>query len=324
MDNQLPWIILIAHVLLLLAIDFLVLHRKDAPVSSKRALRETIFFVSNALAFTAVVYWLYSTSMVDNVNHLTPRESVVKFITGYLIELSLSVDNLFVIALIFEGYRIPRQYQHRLLFLGILGAIVFRAILIALGLALLREFHSVSIVFGVFLLYTAFRMLRKEATHDAPRQPQLVSRFFRISDTIDGHKFRTKVNGKTVFTAMFGALITIELTDLLFAVDSIPAIFAVTTDPFLVFSSNIFALMGLRSLYFFLAGMLEKFKYLKYSVFSILIFVALKLITSSWVDIPEWFSLLFIACSLAMGVWISIIRIRENDDVITETENRTK
>ncbi|MDX1478949.1 MAG: TerC/Alx family metal homeostasis membrane protein [Saprospiraceae bacterium] len=310
MMTHLPWIILSAYVVLLLALDFLVLHRKHAPVSSRRAMRESIFFIGNALLFTVVVYWLYAESMVDNINNLTPRQSVVKYITGYLIELSLSVDNLFVIAMIFEGYRIPRQYQHRLLFLGIIGAIVFRAILIALGLALVHAFHNVTIVFGLFLLYTAFRMLRKEAEHAPPRQPRVIFGFIRMSNVIDGAKFRTKVDGKTVFTALFGALLTIEMADLLFAVDSIPAILAVTTDPFLVLSSNVFAIMGLRSLYFFLAGMLEKFAFLKYSVFAILIFVSLKLITANWVDIPEWFSLSFITCSLAMGVWISILRLK--------------
>ena len=153
-------------------------------------------------------------------------------------------------------------------------------------------------------------MLKKEDEVSEMDETKGIARFFRITNKLDGGKFRTELNGQKVFTALFGALITIEFTDLLFALDSIPAIFAVTSDPFLVFSSNIFAILGLRSLYFFLADMLEKFHYLKYSVFSILIFVSLKLITANWVDIPEWFSLAFIGASLGIGVWISVNKLR--------------
>jgi tellurite resistance protein TerC len=305
---MLPWIILISHVLVLLLIDFFVLHKKDEQPNSKKAVFESVFFVSNALVFGAVVYWFYSAGRIENINNLTAFDSLIKYITGYLIELSLSVDNLFVIAIIFATYKIPKQYQHKLLFLGILGAIVFRAILIGLGLVLVHKIHSITIVFGLFLLYTAFKMLKKEEVGES-QEDSGIARFFNISNKLDGSKFVTYENGKRVFTALFGALITIEFTDLLFALDSIPAIFAVTTDPFIVFSSNIFAIMGLRSLYFFLANMLEKFTYLKYSVFSILIFVSVKLITSNWIEFSEWFSLLFIAVSLFFGIWISIIKI---------------
>lgn len=307
MEHSLSWMLLLVHVALLLGIDFFVLYKKNERVNSRKAIFESLFFVTNALLFGGVVFWLYQSDLVNNMNNLTPWESVVKYYTGYIIELSLSIDNLFVIAIIFAGYKIPNQYQHRLLFLGILGAIILRAIIIGIGLFLIHKIHHITIVFGLFLLYTAFKMLKRE---EAPEieEKQGISRFFHISNTLDNGYFRTEINGRRVFTALFGALITIELTDLLFALDSIPAIFAVTTDPFLVFSSNIFAIMGLRSLYFFLANMLERFKYLKYSVFSILIFVSLKLITANWVDIPEWFSLLFIVISLTIGIWISLIK----------------
>ena len=309
MGNSLPWIILIGHVGLLLFLDFFVLNKKNSKPSSKRAIRETLFFVVNALLFSGVIYWLYKKQMVANVTDLSPSDSVIKYLTGYIIELSLSVDNLFVIALIFAGFKIPHKYRHKLLFLGILGALILRAILIGAGLILINKIHSITIVFGLFLLYTAFKMLKNDEQKEDYQDSKGIARFFRISNKLDNGKFRTEINGKKVFTALFGALITIEFTDLLFALDSIPAIFAVTTDPFIVFSSNIFAIMGLRSLYFFLANMLEKFKYLKYSVFSILIFVALKLITANWIEFPEWFSLLFIAVSLAVGIWISIVKI---------------
>ena len=310
MENITPWIILISYVLVLLLIDFFILHKKNRDTSVKRAIFETIFFITNALIFSGFIYWFYNISLVDNVNNLEPAQAVVKYLTGYIIELSLSVDNLFVIAIIFTSFKIPRQYQHNLLFLGILGAIVFRAILISVGLILINRVHGMNIVFGLFLLFTALKMLKKEAEHKEVKEPKGIIKLFRFSNELHDGKYITKVNGKTVFTALFGALITIELTDLLFALDSIPAIFAVTTDPFIVFSSNIFAVMGLRSLYFFLSNMLDKFVYLKYSVFAILLFVSLKLMTASLIEIPEWFSLLFIGISLLSGIYISTINIK--------------
>lgn len=313
MAHTTPWIVLIIYVLVLLFIDFFVLHKKDKVPTVKKAIFETIFFVCNALLFSGVLYWCYSNALVDNVNNLSANDALIKYLTGYIIELSLSVDNLFVIAIIFTSFKVSSQYQHKLLFLGILGAIIFRAILISVGLVLINKVHGMSIVFGLFLLFTAFKMLKKEAEHQENEEPKGLMKLFRFSKIQDGGKFVTKVNGKRVFTTLFGALLTIEFTDLLFALDSIPAIFAVTTDPFIVYSSNIFAIMGLRSLYFFLANMLEKFKYLKYSVFSILLFVSIKLITASWVDIPEWFSLLFIGFSLAIGVYVSLQNIKETE-----------
>lgn len=310
MGNLKPWIILISYVIILLIIDFFILHKKNRVTTVRRAIFETIFFVTNALLFTGLIYYFYDNALVENVTNLKPTQAVVKYLTGYIIELSLSVDNLFVIAIIFTSFKIPIQYQHKLLFLGILGAIVFRAILISVGIILINKIHGMSIIFGLFLLFTALKMLKKEAEHKEIEEPKGLKKLFRFSKELHGGKYITKVNGKRVFTALFGALITIEFTDLLFALDSIPAIFAVTTDPFIVYSSNIFAIMGLRSLYFFLSNMLEKFIYLKYSVFSILVFVSLKLITANWINIPEWFSLLFIGISLGIGIYISTIKIK--------------
>lgn len=315
MGTILPWIILLTHITVLLCIDFFVLYNKNKPTNSKKAVFETLFFVANALIFCGAIYWFYEYDMIGNPHKLSGQNGVIKYLTGYIIEFSLSVDNLFVIAIIFSGYKVPSQYQHKLLFLGILGAIVFRGILIGTGLMLIDKIHNITIIFGLFLLYTAFKMLKKEEQTKDFEEDNRISKFFNISNKLDNGYFRTKIDGKKVFTALFGALITIEFTDLLFALDSIPAIFAVTTDPFIVLSSNIFAIMGLRSLYFFLSSMLEKFIYLKYSVFSILIFVSLKLITASWIEIPEWFSLLFIAISLAIGIWISILKIEANNQV---------
>ena len=310
-EHYVPWVVLIVYVLFLLLLDFFVLHKKGTTPTSKKALYETLFFVANALLFSGVVFWFFKEGLVDNPNNYTPTKAWLSYLTGYIIELSLSVDNLFVIAVIFTSFKIPSKYQHRLLFLGILGALVFRAILISVGIVLINKFHQMSIIFGLFLLFTAFKMLKKEAEHEDPKQPKGLSKIFRFTKIIDGDKFVTQVDGTRVFTALFGALVTIEFTDLLFALDSIPAIFAVTTDPFIVFSSNIFAIMGLRSLYFFLANMLEKFKYLKYSVFAILIFVSIKLMAATLVEIPEWFSLTFIVLSLAGGVYVSLLNAKE-------------
>ena len=312
MEQYWAWIILLSHVLLLLCIDFFVLHKKGKATSSKKAVIETLFFVLNALAFSGAIYWFYKSGMVSNPTNLTPTSSVIKYLTGYVIELSLSVDNLFVIAIIFATYKIPNQYHHKLLFLGILGAIIFRAILIGVGLILIHKIHNITIFFGLFLLYTAFKMLKEEDKDEEYKENKGIARFFNISNTLDNGHFTTVINGKKMFTALFGALITIEFTDVLFALDSIPAIFAVTTDSFIVFSSNIFAIMGLRSLYFFLANMLEKFRYLKYSVFCILIFVAIKLMIANWVEIPEWLSILVILLSLGTGVVYSLVKMKED------------
>lgn len=312
MSEYLPWIVLLIYVLTLLLIDFFVLHKKDRVTSVRRAILETTFFVINALLFAGVIYYFYNSGMVENPKNLEPGTAVVKYLTGYVIELSLSVDNLFVIAVIFTSFKIPKQYQHNLLFLGILGAIVFRAILISIGLILINKFHGMNIVFGLFLLFTALKMLKKEDKDKEKKEPNWLMKLFRISRELHEGKYIAKVNGKRVFTALFGALITIELTDLLFALDSIPAIFAVTTDPYIVFSSNIFAVMGLRSLYFFLSTMLEKFGYLKYSVFVILLFVAFKLIAATWIELPEWLSLLVIGLSLATGILVSISKSKSD------------
>ncbi len=328
MENQslLPWIILVAYVLALMAIDFLVLNKKNKVISNKQALYETLFFISNALIFSAIVYYIFKNKLILNASITNEMDAVFKYLTGYIVELSLSVDNLFVMAVIFKTYKIPLKYQHKLLFLGILGAIFFRAILIGVGIVLVNKVQGINIVFGLFLFYTAFKMLKEEEKIEEPphenkeikQKNKKMFNLLHISDHIDGAKFTTRINGKKVFTALFGALITIELTDVLFALDSIPAILAITTEPYIIFSSNIFAIMGLRSLYFFLANMLEKFSYLKYSVFAILVYVAIKLMVANIYHLPEWFSLSFIAISLGAGVLVSLSRIKSQEKIINK------
>jgi tellurite resistance protein TerC len=181
MHTMMPWIVLISYLLVLLLFDFFVLHKKNRVITTKRAAFETFFFISNALIFSGLIYWFYDNGLVTNLNNLQPNQAVIKYLTGYLIELSLSVDNLFVIAIIFSSFKIPKQYQHQLLFLGILGAIVFRAILISFGLILLEKIHGMSIVFGLFLLFTAFKMLKKESEHKEIEEPKGIMKFFRFT-----------------------------------------------------------------------------------------------------------------------------------------------
>ncbi|MFK7807758.1 MAG: TerC/Alx family metal homeostasis membrane protein [Saprospiraceae bacterium] len=307
------WILFLTLVILLLSIDLLVLHKKGTTINNKKAAVETIFWISVALLFSGAVFWIYQNDKIANINALSPTDAAIKYITGYLIELSLSVDNLFVIAMVFASYKIPLAYQHRALFWGIIGAIVFRGLAIWGGAILIQKVSWMTYIFGAFLLFTAFKML--ENTDEEESESKLtkkINQWFNISKELDGEKFFTLKNGKKVATPLFAALMVIELSDILFALDSIPAILAVTTDPFLVFSSNIFAILGLRSMYFFLANMLEKFHYLKYSVFAILLFVSIKLLSIHFVHFPEWFSLLFIGIALLMGVIVSLEKMTKN------------
>lgn len=309
------WIILIVLIVLLMGFDLVVLNKREQSTNNKKAAKETVFWVCIAASFTAAIYWIYLNGYVDNPNKLSASQAAIKYLTGYLIELSLSVDNLFVIAMIFASFKIPLIYQHKVLFWGIIGAIVFRGIMIGIGVVLINSINWMIYVFGAFLFLTAIKMLfekdkggEKEVKHN-----KLLS-YLKLSKSIDGEKFFTVENGVKMLTPLFAALIVIELTDVLFALDSIPAILAVTTDPFIVFSSNIFAILGLRSMYFFLAIMLEKFHYLKYSVIVILIFVSIKLLVMHYVQFPEWISLLVIGVSLATGIFVSI-KISAKKDV---------
>ena len=301
------WVGLIILVLILLLIDILILHRKGQTITRRKATRETIIWILVALSFSLVVYWVYKSSLVDNINNLSPNDAVIKYITGYLIELSLSVDNLFVIAMLFTSFKIPLKHQHKVLFYGILGAIVFRAIMIWAGVLLIQKIDWITYLFGAFLLFTAFKMAVKEGEHIKPSKfRNYLYKHLKVSNSLNEDKFWIVENGVKMLTPLFVVLIMIELTDVLFAIDSIPAILAVTTDPFIVFSSNIFAVLGLRSMYFFLADMLDKFVYIKYSVIAILVFVSIKLLTLHFFKLPEWFSLFFIAMSLIIGFLASI------------------
>lgn len=304
------WILFIALITIFLALDLGVFHKNDHVIKTKEAGIWTAIWITVALSFSGVIYWLFSNGLVDNPTGLTPNNAVLKYITGYLIELSLSIDNVFVIAVIFTSFKIPAMYQHRVLFWGILGAIIFRGLMILFGVALITRFEWIIYVFGVFLLFTAFKMLKGEEPHFEPKNSfvfRQLKKIYPITSKMHGHDFFIKRMGVTAATPLFVALIIIELTDVLFALDSIPAILAITADPFIVFSSNILAILGLRSMYFLISRMLEKFRYINYSLVIILAFVGLKMLFSHYIELPEWVSLTVISVALLGGVLASLM-----------------
>lgn len=304
------WISFFIIVLLILILDLGVFNKTSHIISTKEATKWTSIWVTISFLFSGVIYWIYNNNYISNPDELKPIGASIKFITGYLIELSLSVDNIFVIAIIFSAFKIPKKYQHRVLFWGILGAIVFRGIMIYFGVLLIHKFSWTTYVFGAFLFYTAVKMLfTSEDEQFEPKKSfvfKIIKKIIPITTHIDGEHFFVKRKHITAATPLFVALIVIEIMDVVFALDSVPAILAITSDPFLVFSSNIFAILGLRSMYFFLANMLEKFSYLEFSLIAILSFVGLKMLLHDFIEIPEWVSLAFIALSLLAGIVISL------------------
>ncbi|WP_035632116.1 TerC family protein [Flavobacterium sp. CF136] len=305
------WIFFLLAVILILALDLGVFNKTPHIISTKEASKWTLIWVTLSFLFSGVIYWLYTTDYIANPDKLKPAVASMKFITGYLIELSLSIDNIFVIAIIFAAFKIPQKYQHRVLFWGILGAIVFRGLMIFFGVMLINKFTWTTYLFGGFLLFTAIKMLFSGEEEDFQPKNSFVyktlGKIIPITSEMDHEKFFILTEkGKKAATPLFVALIVIEVMDVLFAVDSVPAILAITSDPFLVFSSNIFAILGLRSMYFFLANMLAKFSYLEYSLIAILSFVGLKMILHDFIHLPEWVSLGFIALSLLVGIIVSL------------------
>lgn len=307
---MLVWIIFVTFIIFFLVLDLGVINRNPHEIKTKEAAFWTSIWVFVALAFSGIIYWLFSEGLTDNPTNLTANQAVLKYITGYFIELSLSIDNVFVIAVVFSSFAIPKKYQHEVLFWGIIGAIVFRALMIFFGVALINKFEWIIYVFGVFLLFTAYRMLvHKEADFDPKTSKiyRILKKFFPISYKMDGDKFFIRRMGVKAATPLFVALIIIELTDILFALDSIPAILAITSDPFIVFSSNILAVLGLRSMYFLISRMLDKFRYINYSLVVILAFVGIKMILSDVVEFNELISLGVIALSLLGGIVASLL-----------------
>jgi tellurite resistance protein TerC len=304
------WISFFVIVFIILALDLGVFNKTPHIISSKEATKWTVIWVTISFLFSGVVYWIYANNYISNPDGLKPIGASIKFITGYLIELSLSVDNIFVIAIIFSAFKIPQKYQHRVLFWGILGAIFFRGLMIFFGVMLINKFYWATYLFGFFLIFTAMKMLFTSGEETFEPKKSFVykglKRLVPISNHIDKEHFFVKRRHITAATPLFVALVVIEVMDVVFAIDSVPAILAITSDPFLVFSSNIFAILGLRSMYFFLANMLEKFSYLEFSLIAILSFVGLKMLLHEFIEIPEWASLVFIAFSLLAGIVVSL------------------
>lgn len=305
------WVLFFVIIFAILALDLGIFNKTPHDIKPKEAAFWTSIWVSLSFLFSFVIHWLYNNEYIANPEGLKPTVAAMKFITGYLIELSLSIDNIFIIAIIFSSFRIPKKYQHRVLFWGIIGAIVFRGLLIYFGVLLINKFSWTVYLFGAFLFYTALKMLfKKESEEEYNPKKSFVYRQLKkimpITTQIEGEHFFIRKRHLTVATPLFIALIIIELMDVLFALDSVPAILAITSDPFIVFSSNIFAILGLRSMYFFLANMLEKFSYLEFSLIAILSFVGLKMLLHDFIELPEWASLAFIAFSLITGIIVSL------------------
>lgn len=298
----------------MLAFDLGVFHRKAHTVSLKEASIWSFVWIMLAMIFNAGLYFLRG------------PDPALQFFTGYLIEKSLSVDNIFVFVLLFTYFAVPAAYQHRVLFWGILGALVMRGILIAVGAVLLEEFHWIIYLFGAFLIFTGIRMGLQKETHLHPEKNPLlrfVRRVVPVTHDYERDHFIVRRAGKIMVTPLLLVLLIIESTDLVFAVDSIPAVFAVTRDPFIVYTSNVFAILGLRSLYFVFANVIDKFYYLKLALSVILTYVGVKMLLADISPIPTLLSLLIIACVLTIAVVASVIRARRTTAMSAREEETT-
>ncbi len=348
------WVIFVGFVLLMLALDLGVFHRKSHVVGMKESLGWSAVWITLGLSFSVLVYFAYENHWFDLGNARDAVDGVVnngrlaatKYLTGYVVEKSLSVDNIFVIAMVFGSLAVPAQYQHRVLFWGILGALLMRGLMIGIGAALVQNFHWVLYVFGVFLILTGLKMLFMKEKEEHPENNPIVGflkKRFPITRDYHGQHFLVKagentskepevpgaevvpdpvvqnaIPGKWLLTPLAVALILVEFTDVIFAVDSIPAIFAITADPFLVFTSNVFAILGLRSLYFALAGMIAKFRYLKPALSLILLVVGTKMLTAKYLKmwLGESFNFVVLGVILALlvgGVVTSLVVGSEDD-----------
>lgn len=307
--------VIIFHILILgmLAVDLFVFNRKNHAISIRESLWWSLVWILLAMAFNAYIYFDQGS------------EAALTFLTGYLLEKSLSIDNLFVFILIFSAFHIPRTYQHKVLFWGILGAIVLRAAFIYAGIALITHFHFTVYILGGVLVYSGFAIFRQKDEPESPEQNVLIrwlSKSLPVSRQHHEEKFWIRQKGKLLLTPLFLALLAIEISDIIFAVDSVPAILAITKDPMIAYTSNIFAILGLRALYFAVEGMIMQFHYLKYGLAVILIFVGLKMLLVDVIDIPIELSLLFILLTLASSILISIqsAKSKEKKEATTHGE----
>jgi len=303
------WLIFFAIYAALLVLDLGVLHRESEVMSVARALTATLMWVVIALLFSGLVFSLYHFHWVEIGSTLTGQQALTQFITGYLLEWSLSVDNIFVIAVILAYMKIPMQFQYRVLFWGIVGAIVLRGALIIAGAALIHSFDWMFYVFGLILLWSAISMMRTQDEFDPDKSlmTRMLRRIVPINNSLQNDRFIVTVDQRRMATPLLVALLLVDVADVVFAVDSIPAVFAVTQDTFLVFTSNAFAILGLRALYFAVAGLLNLFKYLKASLIIVLGFIGIKMLLHTHVQISDAFSLLVIIGILSAGVVGSVL-----------------
>jgi tellurite resistance protein TerC len=299
MSSQiLLWAIFIVLILVMLAIDLGVLNRRAHEITLGESLRESLLWISLAVLFNIGIYFW------------SGSEKALLFFTGYLVEESLSVDNLFVFLMIFTYFSVPARYQHKVLFWGILGAVVMRGLFIAGGVTLLHRFHWLIYIFGAFLIFTGLRLLWDKGRKINPeRNPliRLVRKVLPVTETYQEDKFFIRVQGRLLATPLFIVLLVVETTDIIFAVDSIPAILAITTDPLIVYTSNIFAILGLRALFFALAGFMRLFHYLNYGLSAILIFIGIKMLIANFYQVPTALALGVIAGVLAVSILASLL-----------------
>ena len=298
------WEMLLGVIAVLLLVDILIVHRRPHVAGLKEAAIESVVWVSIGVGFTFVIWAMFE------------KAAAVEYISGYLIEKSLSVDNVFVWAMIFSHFQVPREYQHRTLFWGIFGALVMRFIFIFLGVAIIERFDYVLIAFGLFLIYTGVGVFRHgdedEKDPSDTRTMRLFHRFVPTTDELDGQKLFTKKNGKRLATPLLAVLVVIEISDLVFAVDSVPAVLAVSNEQFIVFAANAFAIMGLRALYFLFADIKDRFVYLKPAISVLLIYVGIKMTVAHWYHVPTWLSLLFIMMVMTIAIVASVVHDRKH------------
>ena len=298
-----------AAVLAMIAIDMLTLKKSGAhKISSKEALAWTIVWIAVSCAFAGWLYWEIAHNQA--YGHELAKTKVMEYFTGYVLEKSLAVDNLFVFLMIFGYFKVPPQYQHRVLLYGVFGAIVLRALMIFVGAVLISRFEWILYFFGAFLLYTGIKMI-KQGDDDAEdlsqnKILQWLQKHIRVSKNLNGEKFFTRENGRRMATPLLLVLVMVELSDVVFAVDSIPAVFAVTTDPFIVLTSNIFAILGLRAMYFLLADMADRFVFLNYGLAFVLSFIGIKMLVMHWIHIPVGTSLAVVFGAIGASILISL------------------
>lgn len=309
--SLLLWVVFNVFIIAMLIIDLVVFHQDEHEESVKEALIWTGVWIALALVFGIGVYYYMGS------------QTALDYYTGYLIEKSLSVDNIFVFLLVFSYFNVPAKYQHKVLFWGIFGALVMRLVFIFVGVTLLNEFHWIIYVFGGLLIYTGIKLaFEKDKEVHPERNPilKLVRRFIPVTKNYHGSSFFIKKMGRTMATPMFVVLIVIETTDLVFAIDSIPAILAITRDEFIVYSSNAFAILGLRALYFALSGIMNMFHYLHYGLSAVLIFVGVKMVLSDVYHLPTPYALGFIAIALTASVVASVMNPKEESPIPEDSE----